>query len=254
MDRAPRWVYVDTHAEWGTGLHGFERFRLPVPWHVYAFEGATACASYLERLVDALNARGANASDANARGANASAVPRPPPTSLAEARRFAHTVGCPAASWRACVQRRLRASVRPPSISDVALRLARARTARVERTRYTLIPRVATSHFRGVLRRDDVWELVTGRPTPAALVWLPSVGLAEWLVASFAPTDFVVLRLRDDAKVVVDDLVARNATRLVDAVLWRCHTRCALVERLRAGGVAHFYWEDGKRRRSASRS
>ena len=54
---------------------------------------------------------------------------------------------------------------------------------------------------------------------------VPVVDVAAWLLASFKETDIVVLKIDIEGAehALIPRLIASNATRLLDAVLWECH-------------------------------
>ncbi len=279
-------IYLDLGANWCNTLTLFESVpevtlglaHKGMPWHVYAVEAAPLISPYVERCCAALSV-----------GRPLPTPPVPPAGSSMQLLHYAKDLKCDVAGWSRggklrCIARALEAplealarSADPALTSNPQLLRSRLESARTRGcgsggdggdrpggntlgNTFSLLP-AAAGASEGVLRMaGSPLQMLRGGSMAAGGNHMPQFDVAKvdvvsWLRSSFSEEDFVILKMDVEGaeREIMPALLATNATRLVDVVLWECHLKwrgakgkcqCAAWEvELRARGVRSVYRE-----------
>ncbi|KAL1524494.1 hypothetical protein AB1Y20_019388 [Prymnesium parvum] len=272
-------VFIDLGANWCNTLQLYSRvpeaaslaWAGAASWEVYAFEASPLIAPFVERCCAALNA-----------GRGLPPSPLPPAGSSMQLLTYAPQLGCTSGgrgARLACIEKSLEVPLRqmrvvPALTSNSTLLEERLAVARRRARRcglrqrkgatYTLVPSAAgaeRSSFK--ITTSPIQMLRGGTSSPGG----PSqqrrssdqtydADIVSWLQESFSERDFVVLKMDIEGgeRHIIPKLLATNASRLVDVLLWECHLKwrgqqgkcqCAVwEEQLRTiGGVRKVYRE-----------
>ena len=259
---APRNVYVDAGVNWCNTLTLHR--TLPTewigacanraPWDVYGFEASRALHPYIERCAQSLSVGldlpippvpPAGSTKELRRFAsqyglghcvNATLLGVGDRTTFAKGYQFNRKFsrlsdGC----LQTALQGRLKALEVPTgSVTDPALlqrRLASAsRCGPPPRDTYTLIPAAVNDRDGTLSLSGNLQSLVRGGLHSGLLheskLKVAAVDVASWVKSHFSEDDFVVLKLDVEGAehVVIPRLLELGATRVVDIVLWECHS------------------------------
>lgn len=257
---APRNAFIDAGVNWCNTLtlhrtlpnKWLEACANRAPWDVFGFEASRALHPYIERCTQSLSM-----------GRELPMPPVPPAGSTKELRHFAsqygmgHCVNTTSlgtgnrstfakayqfkrkfnrlsdACLDAALRDRLKALEVPrESVTDPALlkrRLASAsRCGPPPVDTYTLIPAAVNDRDGTLSLSGDLGNLVRGglHSGRGGTLKVAAVDLARWMQSHFTEDDFVVLKLDVEGAehVVIPRLLELNAARLVDVLLWECHT------------------------------
>ena len=253
------------------------------PWTVYAFEVSPLISPYVERCCAALS-RGDPLPHAPVPPSGSSS------TLLHYARKLNCSFGSRGHQF-VCIEKALNASLHelqpigPALASALPARLHAARNRGCHSSSdappsYRLLPAAAGARAGTLKLRDagprGLMQLLRGGvtvdsptgtgdagqgaapPPPAAAAEetarVPVVDVVTWLSSSFSVTDHVMLKMDVEGaeNEIVPALLASNASRLVDVLLWECHlavrggasgrSQCASWDHaLAAGGVRRIY-------------
>lgn len=211
--------------------------------HVYAFEASPQIAPFVERCCTALS-----------QGEPLPHSPVPPSGSSSVLLRYAHKLECAhgsRGSQFSCLDKALNASLHALQPSEhlapllpTRLQAARSRgcmNTASESMSFTLLPAAVGARDGHIqIRERPLLQLLRGgdmvdRPlsrSPAAEPALPdkawsvrSVDVVRWLSESFSVDDFVIAKMDVEGAEndIVPALLATNAARLIDVLLWECH-------------------------------
>ena len=255
----PRNVYLDLGTNWGNTLrlhHDLMRWvnqsdKLNEPWLVYGFEASPLIAPFVDQFVRWLNHEVTD-------------PPRnclPPSGSSAHLSKFASAFGCdqrPGADHLRCLRHVLDgplAALRPDvslnSSRLVRCRLAEAATWCPQRrctsassrsscsryaSKYVFVPAAVGGRAGWTAMQEDPWQLLRGGALP---VWSPNrvsrdtlqirhvrtVDFAQWIKATFAPSDYVVVKMDIETAeyAVLAQLDRVGALGLLDVLSFETH-------------------------------
>ena len=271
----PRNVYIDAGVNWCNSLLIFKsvpeaRARLAEPWHIFGFEANKRIAPYADLCHRALSA-----------GQPLPTPPIPPAGSTRDLARYAARYNCskvqlglrPASEHDRkvykrqllvpCMQRALAhnlASIHAdPALSDNASLLQHrlslgASCDALERSRYVFLPAAVGEKAGALALGDNPVALITGGNRNAKNVTkyhAAMIDFSSWMGSSFAPSDFVVLKLDVEGAehAIIPKMIADGTLGLVDVLLWECHhlpfwrhSPChRLLRSVRDAGVSTIY-------------
>ena len=281
---SPRNVYADLGASWCNTLllyqlvPSLDSMALPSKWQVYAFEPAPLIVPHVERCCRDLS-----------RGLPLPPAPVPPTGSshqllssevrarlnCSHAAGHKQMVSCTAAALskalaalrpdaalsqnRSLIQSRMGALRTQGCDAASAAPAAASSPAAAASAAFTLVP-AASSVADGELRMaGGALQMLRGGALPrsrgggAETFRVEKVDVVGWLLSTVGVDDFVILKMdvEGEEEAIVPALLATNASRLVDVLLWERHAKwrgtggicqCAAWEKaLRASGVRAIY-------------
>jgi hypothetical protein len=271
----PRNIYIDLGANWCNTL----RLHADVPeanahahqetnWEVWGFEVLPALLSYVERCAAALSA-----------ARSLPTPPVPPAGSTKDLWRYASLFACERykssgkrdlGAMRSCMLEKLwhRLEQLPVDLglganqSLVASRLSAARQCHTEAqqtgsrnrknvTTFVMIPAAASIHDGTVSLWGSPHSLIAGGGVSGeglAPFTAAAADVASWMLRSFSPQDFVILKMDIEGgeKQLLPVLFNTGAAKLVRIFLWECHhtkkSWCESMEReFRAVGAIVYH-------------
>jgi FkbM family methyltransferase len=235
-------------ANWANTLrlwHDMGKAKPGSHWEVYAFEASPLIQPYVEKFTQWLNGQGPKPK-----------LVVPPAGSSGHLMKFAKRCGCSTATqglMRDCMWKKfdagLRTLVPDPALNRselISARLAEARVASRNQTRYTFIP-AAVGAQNGYLdlglatpqqmirggAHSNKPVIPTRQLKTSETLRVHVVDVVSWLEANFRQEDYVFVKMDVECAehLIIPALLETGAGRLIDKLAWECHADCRYPNR-----------------------